>query len=47
MDSASKLAINIPESCSITFLASSKLFLMTNLLVAVGSKIGTKCLAVL
>ena len=42
-----KLAMNIPESYSITSLANSKIFLMVNLLVVIGSKIGTKCLAVL
>ena len=46
-DSTSKLAMNNPESCSITSLASSKLFLIVNLLVVIGSKIGTKCLAIL
>ena len=45
-DFASKLAMNNPESCSITSLANSKLFLMVNLLVVIGSKIGTKCLAI-
>ena len=39
--------MNIPESYSITSLANSKIFLMVNLLVAIGSKIGTKCLSVL
>ena len=46
-DSTSKLAMNNPESCSITSLANSKLFLMVNLLVVIGSKIGTKYLAIL
>ena len=36
-----------PESCSITYLANSKLFLIVNLLVVKGSKIGTKCLDIL
>ena len=40
-----KLAMNIPESYSITSLANSTIFLMVNLLVVIGSKIGTKCLA--
>ena len=44
--STPKLAINNPESCSITSLVNSKLFLM-NLVVVLGSKIGTKCLAIL
>ena len=38
--------MNNPESCSITSLANSKLFLMVNLLVATGSEIGIKCLAI-
>ena len=46
-DSTSKLDMNNPEYCSITSLANSKLFLMVNLLVVIGSKIGTKCLAIL
>ena len=46
-DSISKLAMNDPESCSMTSLANSKLFLIVNLLVVIGSKIGTKCLAIL
>ena len=46
-DSTSKLAMNNPESCSITSLANSKLFLMVNWLVVIGSKTGTKCLAIL
>ena len=45
--STPKLAINNPESCSITSLVNSKLFLMMNLVVVLGSKIGTKCLAIL
>ena len=45
-DFTSKLAMNNPESCSITSLANSKPFLMVNLLVAIGSKTGTKCLAI-
>ena len=46
-DSVSKLAMNNPESCSITSLVNSKIFLMMNLLVVIGSKIETKCLAIL
>ena len=46
-DSTSKLDMNNPESCSITSLANSKIFLKVNLLVVIGSKIGTKCLAIL
>ena len=46
-DSTSKLAMYNPESCSITSLANPKLFLMVNLLVVIGSKIGTKYLAIL
>ena len=42
-DSTSGLAMNNPESCSITPLANSKLFLMVNLLVVIDSEIGTKC----
>ena len=41
-DSTSNLAIKYPESCSITSLANSKLFLMVNSLALIGSKIGTK-----
>ena len=43
----SKLSINNPESCSITSLANSKLFLMVTLSVVIGSKTRTKCLAIL
>ena len=39
--------MNNPESCSIISLANSKLFLMLSLLAAIGSKIGTKFLAIL
>ena len=46
-DSTSKLAMYNLEQDSITSLANSKLFLMVNLLVVIGSKIGTKCLAIL
>ena len=46
-ETTSKLAMKNPESCSITSLANSKLFLIVNLLVTIGSKIGTKCLAIL
>ena len=46
-DSTFKLAMNNWESCSITSLTNSKLFLMVNLLFAIGSKIGTKYLAIL
>ena len=46
-DSTFKLTMNNPESCSITSLANSKLFLIVNLLVVIVSKIGTKCLAIL
>ena len=46
-DSTSKLVMYNPESYSITSLANSKLFLMVNLLVAIGSKLETKCLAIL
>ena len=46
-DSTSKLDMNNPESCSITSLANSKIFLKVNLLVVIGSKIGTKCSAIL
>ena len=38
-DCTSKLAMNNPESCSITSLANSKLFLMVNLVV-IGSGYG-------
>ena len=41
MGSTSKLAMNNPESCSITSLANSKLLLIVNLLSVIGSKIGT------
>ena len=46
-DSTSKLAMSNPEPCSVTSLANSKLFLMVNLLVVIGSKIGTKYLVIL
>ena len=46
-DSTSKQVMNNPETCSITSLANSKLFLMVNLLVVIGSKIGTKFSAIL
>ena len=46
-DCTSKLAMNNPESCSITSLANSILFLMVNLLAVISSKIRTKCLAIL
>ena len=39
--------MNNPESCSITSLANSKLFLMVNSLVVIGFKIGNICLAIL
>ena len=37
--STSKLVMNNPESCAISSLINSKLFLMVNLLVVIGSKI--------
>ena len=40
-DSTSKLTLNNPEFLSINYLANSKLFLMVNLLVVIGSKSGT------
>ena len=46
-DSTFKLAMYNPESCSITSLGNSKLFLMVNLSAVIGSKIGTKYLAIL
>ena len=46
-DSTSKLAMSNRESRSITSSANSKLFLMVNLLAVIGSKIATKCLAIL
>ena len=46
-DSTSKLAMNNPESCSITSLGNSKLLFMVDLLVLIASKIETKCLAIL
>ena len=46
-DSTSKVAMYNPESYSITSLANSKLFLMVNLLIVIGSKIGTKYLSIL
>ena len=41
-DSTSNLAIKNLESCSISSLANSKLFMMVNSLDVIGSKIGTK-----
>ena len=46
-DSTFKLTINNPESCSITSLVNSNIFLMVNLLVVIGSKIGTKWFVIL
>ena len=46
-DSTFKLTMNNPESCSITSLVNSNLFLMVNLLVVIGSKIGTKWFLIL
>ena len=46
-DSTTKLAMNNPESCSITSLTNPKLFLTVSLLVVIGSKIATKCLGIL
>ena len=46
-DSTFKLAMDNAVSCSITSLENSKLFLMVNLLFFIGSKIGTKCWAIL
>ena len=46
-DSTFKPAMNNAVPCSITSLENSKLFLMVNLLVFIGSKIGTKCWAIL
>ena len=42
----SKMDMNNPESCLLTSSANLKLFLMVNLLVVIGSKTGTKCLAI-
>lgn len=45
-DSTSELVMNNPV-CSINSLANPKIFLVANLLVFIGSKTGTKCLAIL
>ena len=46
-DYTSRPAMNNPESCSMTSLKISKLFLMVGFLDVIGSKIGNKCLATL